>query len=63
MPYPFIRIVSRQELDPLVIVCSSTDVDEGEEGVPFLRNHYLWEYVKIAEGKASRIKFFALYVK
>ncbi|MEM3191389.1 MAG: hypothetical protein QW292_04710 [Candidatus Parvarchaeota archaeon] len=62
MPYPYVPLVSRKDLDPVVVVCPSHDTNEGESGVSFLKNHYLWMSVKINDSMVNKIKYFALYV-
>ncbi|MEM0135488.1 MAG: hypothetical protein QXU18_09765 [Thermoplasmatales archaeon] len=62
MPYPYVPLVSRKDLDPVVVVCPSHDTNEEENGVSFLKNHYLWMSVKIADSMVNKIKYFALYV-
>ena len=62
MPDLFIRSVSRSQLNPLVIICPSYDLAQGEFGVNFLKKYYLWMSVRIADYMIPIIKYFALYV-
>ncbi|MEM3829599.1 MAG: hypothetical protein QXP36_10350 [Conexivisphaerales archaeon] len=54
MPYPYVPLVSRKNLDPVVVVCPSYDTTEEENGVSFLKNHYLWMSVKIANSMVNK---------
>ena len=62
MAYPNIRMVSRKDLEPLVIICAASPSGGGDYGEDFLLNNYYWKSVKISDYWIPSIKYFALYV-
>jgi len=55
-------MVSRKDMEPLVIICPSSPSGGGDYGVDFLMNNYFWKSVRINDAWIPRIKYFALYV-